>query len=226
MSLSSLRRSIRLSQKNNDKWRVKIDQYRLKKLETENKTIDLETARTEIQGPILTKKDILDLWNKQFGNDKIFGDCALCENKNFVNPIYANVIELKKTKTKIFVCYQCKADAPDGWIHKRVITPTVEKQRLQVWLNINTVRRRSLCFCCQLVAMDILSSDWHAGHIVAEANGGIKNIDNLRPVCSGCNQDMNTKNMYSYMKEKYEKTATDQKVDVELIEQCLRMLKI
>lgn len=203
-----------------------MEQYRLTQLEELHRSIDIETARSELQGPVMTKKEILDLWNQQFGYDKIFGACALCENNNTVNPVYSNITELRKTKTKIFICQKCKADTSDGWIHKRVITPTVEKQRLRVWLNMNMVRRRTTCFCCRQVAMDLLSSDWHSGHILAEANGGSKTLNNLRPICSGCNHDMKTKEMYSYMKDKYSSIPIEQAVDFEAIEQCLRLFSI
>lgn len=226
MSSGTLRRSIRQAKKNSDNQRVKIETYRLTQLEEHKRSIDLDTARNELQGPVLTKKEIIDLWNKQFGNDKIFGDCALCESKNAVNPVYAKILELRKTKTRIFVCQQCKVDAVDGWVQKRVITPIVEKQRLQVWLNVNMVRRRTTCFCCRQVSMDLFSSDWHSGHVLAEANGGTNTLENLRPICSGCNQDMSTKEMYVYMKDKYENVVIEQVVDIEALAQCLRLFSI
>jgi hypothetical protein len=226
MSISTLHRSIRQAKKNGDNQRVKIELYRLKQFEDHKRRVDIDIARNEMQGPVLTKKEIVDLWNQQFGHDKIFGDCTLCEHTNKVNPIYAHVIELRKTKTKIFVCPQCKENAVTGWIQKRTISPVVEKQRLEVWLNANMVRRRTMCFCCRQVQMDMLSSDWHVGHIIAEAHGGSKTLDNLRPICSGCNQDMSTKEMYLYMREKYSNVAIEQAVDVEALAQCLRLFKI
>lgn len=49
------------------------------------------------------------------------------------------------------------------------------------------------CYCCKKIieALD----DWHAGHIIAHANGGRDNVDNLRPVCISCNLSMGTENM-------------------------------
>lgn len=226
MSASTLRKSIRQAKKNGDTQRVKNETYRLTQLEEFKTSVNIETARNKLQGPVLTKKEIVDLWNRQFGHDKVFGDCALCERNNSVNPVHAKILELRKTKMRIFVCQKCKVDAVDGWIHKRVITPVVEKQRLQVWLNVNMVRRRTTCFCCRQVLMDLFSSDWHSGHVTAEVNGGTETLDNLRPICSGCNQDMATREMFGYMKEKYENVPVQQPVDTEAISQCLRLLNI
>lgn len=41
------------------------------------------------------------------------------------------------------------------------------------------------------------------GHVLAESQGGKTTIDNLRPICSGCNLSMATRNMLDYTKEYY-----------------------
>ena len=41
------------------------------------------------------------------------------------------------------------------------------------------------------------------GHILAESHGGKNTIDNLRPICSGCNLSMATRNMMEYTEEYY-----------------------
>ena len=46
---------------------------------------------------------------------------------------------------------------------------------------------------------------WECGHIISEANGGNLDTDNLKPICSGCNKSMGSKNMDDYMKEFYPK---------------------
>ena len=45
--------------------------------------------------------------------------------------------------------------------------------------------------------------DFHAGHIIAEVNGGDISITNLRPVCSRCNGDMGSENMADFAKRVY-----------------------
>ena len=60
----------------------------------------------------------------------------------------------------------------------------------------------SKCLCCK--ETEISKSEFHAGHIISESNGGRINIDNLRPICQGCNLSMGTKNMDEYIKEHYD----------------------
>ena len=55
------------------------------------------------------------------------------------------------------------------------------------------------CFCCKKNMIKI--DDFHAGHVVAEAQGGGDNIDNLRPICSSCNSSMGKKDMIDYVKQ-------------------------
>lgn len=55
----------------------------------------------------------------------------------------------------------------------------------------------AVCWCCQTEA--ISAQNKHLGHMVAEAKGGLPTVDNLRPVCQGCNLRMGTQNMYDFM---------------------------
>ena len=48
---------------------------------------------------------------------------------------------------------------------------------------------------------EIEKDDFQAGHILAEANGGSIEIDNLVPICSQCNQGMGTMHMRDFIKE-------------------------
>jgi hypothetical protein len=55
---------------------------------------------------------------------------------------------------------------------------------------------RTTCLCCK--SNYITQLNFQCGHVVAEANGGSINIDNLRPICSICNSSMGTINMQEY----------------------------
>jgi 5-methylcytosine-specific restriction endonuclease McrA len=55
------------------------------------------------------------------------------------------------------------------------------------------------CFCCKKNMIKI--DDFHAGHVVAEAQGGGDDIDNLRPICSSCNSSMGKRDMIDYVKQ-------------------------
>jgi len=59
----------------------------------------------------------------------------------------------------------------------------------------------ALCICCR--ADCIGQSNFHAGHIISEFNGGKITVDNILPICAGCNSSMGTKNMDSFIKEHY-----------------------
>jgi hypothetical protein len=54
------------------------------------------------------------------------------------------------------------------------------------------------CYCCK---KEIDSKHFEAGHIIAEANGGPTNVDNLRPICSCCNKTIGTKNMDNFISQ-------------------------
>ena len=55
---------------------------------------------------------------------------------------------------------------------------------------------RTKCLCCN--HNYITQHNFHCGHVIAEANGGTLDIDNLRPICSACNNSMRTRNMNEF----------------------------
>jgi hypothetical protein len=63
--------------------------------------------------------------------------------------------------------------------------------------NIGTTK----CFCCNDEDKLISQMDFEAGHIISHANGGKATVENLRPICRGCNASMGKKNMNDYMRE-------------------------
>lgn len=71
--------------------------------------------------------------------------------------------------------------------------------RNTVWLKHIEDKNNAKCFCCKLEK--ITNANWHCGHIVSEKNGGKVHIDNLRPICAGCNCSMGTTNMFDFMKK-------------------------
>lgn len=54
------------------------------------------------------------------------------------------------------------------------------------------------CLCCKKET--IRNTDFEAGHILSEHNGGTNEIDNLRPICRPCNSSMGTMHMIEYIK--------------------------
>lgn len=48
--------------------------------------------------------------------------------------------------------------------------------------------------------LEIIDKNHDAGHIISEKNGGMVTVDNIVPICRGCNLSMGTINMPAYMK--------------------------
>jgi hypothetical protein len=90
----------------------------------------------------------------------------------------SNIIENTKNKRKT--------------IPKIVKTQTWDKY---IGKNLGTAK----CLCCK--KNEIQQSNFHCGHIISVYNGGKNIIDNLKPICSQCNQSMGRQNMDEFMKE-------------------------
>lgn len=79
---------------------------------------------------------------------------------------------------------------------KKSIPKAVRKSS---WLTYMGKVYEAPCYCCKttLIACD----SFHAGHMVAEKNGGLPTVENIRPVCSTCNLSMGTQNMHDFILE-------------------------
>ena len=74
-----------------------------------------------------------------------------------------------------------------------------KKLKTEIWnKHIGEDIGSTMCLCCKKTK--ISQSNFHCGHIVAEANGGETNITNLKPICAQCNLSMGTVNMNDFMK--------------------------
>lgn len=71
--------------------------------------------------------------------------------------------------------------------------------RNTVWLKYIKDKNDARCYCCKLEK--ITTANWHCGHVISEKNGGKVHIDNLRPICAGCNCSMGKTNMDVFMKK-------------------------
>ena len=66
-----------------------------------------------------------------------------------------------------------------------------------VWRTyIGNEKPEAKCYCCKHETVDI--RNFECGHVVAEAKGGPLTVDNLRPICRGCNGAMGTMSMEEY----------------------------
>ena len=58
------------------------------------------------------------------------------------------------------------------------------------------------CYVCN---KNISIVDFHVGHNISIHNGGTDNIDNLEPICSGCNLGMGIEKLDYYKNTYYNK---------------------
>jgi 5-methylcytosine-specific restriction endonuclease McrA len=86
---------------------------------------------------------------------------------------------------------------PKNTAPKKATIP--KKIREDAWnTHVGMNKKSALCICCRTSEIDVFN--FHAGHVKSEANGGVVNVDNIRPVCSSCNQSMGTQNMDEYVR--------------------------
>ena len=76
-----------------------------------------------------------------------------------------------------------------------------KKIRVESWnQNINKSLGNVLCICCN--STEITPFIFEAGHIIPKSKGGEDTVNNLLPICIGCNRSMACMNMGDYI-EKY-----------------------
>ncbi len=69
--------------------------------------------------------------------------------------------------------------------------------RIAVWKsNIGLEVGTTLCMVCKTNSINQM--DFHCGHVVPEAEGGLTCLSNLRPVCAKCNLSMGTHNLEEF----------------------------
>jgi 5-methylcytosine-specific restriction endonuclease McrA len=139
------------------------------------------------------------------------GQCALCENT------YADIITHIRGS---HVCLWCHASAIKNksdhmrsckeyikWDAEPAVPQeaAAKKKKERIPAHIKTIVWRTYignekpeakCYCCKHETVDI--RNFECGHVVAEAKGGPLTVDNLRPICRGCNGAMGTMSMEEY----------------------------
>jgi 5-methylcytosine-specific restriction endonuclease McrA len=79
---------------------------------------------------------------------------------------------------------------------KKYISSTLKRLVWNKWIGEEIGKAK--CTCCSVTFITQLS--FHAGHIIAEVNGGETIVSNLKPICQNCNSSMGSKNMNDFMK--------------------------
>lgn len=84
-----------------------------------------------------------------------------------------------------------------------------------LWKRDFNTNKEGKCYVCERILYD---DDFHAAHILAEANGGNTTIDNLRITCRLCNLSCATKNLDEFKKTFKSTTESKHKNEIEIIE--------
>jgi hypothetical protein len=118
------------------------------------------------------------------------------------NEKYSDIIEEDCIEE---VYREIKVNTPSKEIIKSDVKTIFKKKNIPkhvktlCWnLYIGEDKNSSKCVCCNSTTINITS--FHCGHVIAEINGGETNINNLRPICSGCNLSMASMNMDDFIK--------------------------
>jgi 5-methylcytosine-specific restriction endonuclease McrA len=83
-----------------------------------------------------------------------------------------------------------------------------KKIRSDAWKKyVGTDRGEAPCLCCRTIK--ITPFEFHAGHVISEANGGPTTVENIRPICVGCNLSMGTRDMREFVNTHYPKNLAD-----------------
>ncbi len=72
---------------------------------------------------------------------------------------------------------------------------------------VGTDKGEAPCLCCRTYT--ISKSEFHAGHVISEAKGGPTTVENIRPICGGCNLSMGTRDMREFIQTHYPKNLAD-----------------
>jgi len=97
-------------------------------------------------------------------------------------------------------------DSPDiikESINKRKSIP--KKVKNDVFIKRNGREYKGVCFVCD---KPISIVNFHTGHIKSVCYGGDNSIDNLEPICAGCNLSMGKENLQTYKDTYYKNKST------------------
>jgi len=72
----------------------------------------------------------------------------------------------------------------------------LRKLRKDVWIRYNGNQFEAPCYVCTKM---VDAHSFEAGHIVSLHNGGLTELENLRPLCKVCNRSMSARNMDEFV---------------------------
>jgi len=196
---------VELLQKNNIFQKLD-DKYKFKKLNDDDILNNDETElinKDEDYINDMIKK--IDKKQKEFFSKCNYLEISLDPNKIKLYMLGSKEIELIKInicmflKRNNFIDYIGSSSVPK---HFEIDTePISEDLRKKVWYKEFGDYNSGKCpiYNCQTPVLDRTKlNGWHCGHLISRKNGGFTVVNNLRPICSGCNIRMSSTNWDEY----------------------------
>ena len=153
-----------------------------------DKTKDIDKCKLYTRTNILRASNILrDTYNKQFDNE--ISKLELQIRKLKIKK-KETTLEISQREKQLCIYYGHK-------IGKLTIPAPIKEKCWNEYIGIFIGEAH--CFCCK--NNKISKSNFQAGHVISEVNGGEISVENLRPICGQCNSSMGIKNMDIFMKE-------------------------
>ena len=162
---------------------------------------------TKLQSIIEDYNEKLSRWPfENFPNYKTFKDPEKIKEKCKNTKLYLGLFIYKADDfcynwVKAIIKEECGQELKS--INKRVLKKKIpQKIRNDSWnkyigKTIGCVK----CICCN--ETEITQNNFEAGHIIPSSKGGENTLDNILPICSGCNRSMGNKNMDDYINTHY-----------------------
>lgn len=95
-------------------------------------------------------------------------------------------------------CFQPSLGPPVALPPRKKKTAVPARLKSQVWKTHLGEAYRGPCYCCD---QPLAVNDFHAAHVIPEAQGGPTVLSNLRPVCASCNLSCGTKNLDAFKEQ-------------------------
>jgi len=170
-----------------------LDNFDICDIESLN-IVDTDITNTDITNMDITNAD--DFPDTQTKTNGVKQDLGVIELTTIFKSITCDSPEFI-TKELMFIPPQ-KIVSKATPIQKRKTIPKRVKELVwEAYFGDNIAK--SICPLCE--RNEIKITNFHCSHIIPAALGGTDTVDNLRPLCSGCNLSMGDQNMNDYIKQ-------------------------
>lgn len=171
-----------------------IPQKQIEDKKIEPSKIPIPPPRTKISD--VDDKAICSKCHKVFNKktlSKRNGICGHCYNKCTMCGKQTNPSLLNTNR----VCKHCVSGVVEqksvNDVEKGVLTRNRKAMGIAVWNKyIGDDKRTGPCYVC---GTEIRIESFHQGHVIAEAKGGQRTLENLRPTCQLCNTSCGSENL-------------------------------